>query len=583
MWKRIAVIGVAAALAAAQDSRAPLQASDSIIRVNTRLVEIDVVVSDKNGSVAGLKQGDFTILDNGKPQRIAEFSAKTKLSRPEARPMPEHAVANRANTLGEEPVAATVILWDVINTDLADQAWVRQQVLKFMKSMEPGERIALYRLSKSLKVVQDFTGDPERLRLALGTVNPEQSVSLSAGNLGNLAGTIALPADDGTAETQAMIAQIQDLNQMQETQAMEMQWYALRDRALITFDALQQIADHLDGVRGRKKLIWISGSFPAVATQMTARYIGTPAETSLMETFNVNFQINKAVQSLNEAHVAVYPIDARGLTTQNNAEGFGSNNLAGKTVDGQAMSGTLTGGLLNPGYDTMNFLAAGTGGRATLADNDVQGAMRRVFDDFEVSYTIGFYPADEKLDGSYHSLQVKVNRKGVDLRHRKGYFASDSRVATAQDRRYTINRAMQRELDSTGIGLMGVPTPIEGQPGFYKVDLMIDAHDIQFRPEGDRWVANLDYATYFSKTPKLVGTIDTFAVNLTEERLREVLLNGLSLSRAIYAADEEGRLRVVIEDRSTGKVGSVWIPIEGHAATAESLKTDSSPRPEEQK
>jgi hypothetical protein len=230
------------------------------------------------------------------------------------------------------------------------------------------------------------------------------------------------------------------------------------------------------------------------------------------------------------------------------------------------MAKTLTGGLLNPGYDTMTYLANGTGGRATYADNDVQGAMRRVIEDFETSYTIGFYPVDDKLDGKYHKLDVKVNRKGADLRHRKGYFASDVKVATDQDRRYTINRAMQKELDATGIGLMGTPTPVAGVPGAYIVDLLIDAHDLQFKPQGDRWVAQLDYATYFSKVPKLVGSVETMAINLTEERLREALTKGLSLSRAVYAGENEGRLRVVIEDRATGKVGSVWIPIQDNVA-----------------
>ena len=561
MLRRILLTGLLASLCAGQN--------DQVIRVNTRLVEIDVVVTDRGGPVAGLKQSDFTVLDNGKPQRITEFMVKTARSRPEVRPLPERAVANRANTMGEEPVEATVILWDVINTDLTDQAWVRQEVLKYLKRAGAGERVALYRLAKSLKIVQDFTGDPERLRMALNGVSPEQSVNLSAGDLGNMAGTISVPTDDGTEATQALIALIQDMNQAQETAAMEMQWYALRDRALITFGALREIADHLSGVRGRKKLIWVSGSFPAVATQLTAHFIRPTLETNTIETFSVNAQLRKAVQQLNEAHVAVYPIDARGLTTENKSVGFGANNPAE----------TMTGGLLNPGYDTMNFLADGTGGRATYADNDIQGAMRRAVEDFEVSYTIGFYPADDKLDGSYHTLQVKVNRKGADLRHRKGYFASDVKVATERDRENAINRAMQNELDATRIGVMGVPTPVEGQPGLYMVEMIIDAHDLQFQPKGDRWVANIAYATYFSKTPKLVGSVETLAVSLTEERLRDVLTTGLSMSRGIFVGNEEGRIRIVIEDRSTGKVGSVWIPLEGHSApvTTESSKKEDSP------
>ena len=53
---------------------------DDTIRISTRLVQLNVVVRDKSGAVAGLKHADFTVLDNKKPQKIALFSVSESRS-----------------------------------------------------------------------------------------------------------------------------------------------------------------------------------------------------------------------------------------------------------------------------------------------------------------------------------------------------------------------------------------------------------------------------------------------------------------------------------------------------------------------
>jgi hypothetical protein len=125
------------------------------------------------------------------------------------------------------------------------------------------------------------------------------------------------------------------------------------------------------------------------------------------------------------------------------------------------------------------------------------------------------------------------------------------------------------------VGLIAQPEPVEGQPGQYRVTLTIDTNDLTFRNVNGRWLSLIDYATYFSETPTLTGTTETLLVNLAEERYRETLRSGAEVWRIVDTGGQTGRLRIAIQDRTTGSVGSIWIPLE---ATAESSKTDSSQR-----
>src|SRR5262245_10273721 len=119
MWGGAAALLVFAGAAFAQEP--------PTIRVDTRLVEVDVVVRNDKGAVPGLTQDDFTVFDNGQRQQIAAFSIKTGRVSSTSRPLPKGAVSNRLDPSGEEPSEATVLLWDFLNTEVADQAWVRGQ------------------------------------------------------------------------------------------------------------------------------------------------------------------------------------------------------------------------------------------------------------------------------------------------------------------------------------------------------------------------------------------------------------------------------------------------------------------------
>src|SRR5436190_1641653 len=139
---------------------------DNTIRVNTRLVQVDVVVRDKNGPVANLTKDDFTVLDNGKPQRIDVYSISTaqrSVPPSSAPPLPVGTVSNRRDAQNENPTSATVIMFDMLNTPQQYQLNAIKQLIGYLKSLKKEDRIALYILENELHVAHDFTNDPDDL------------------------------------------------------------------------------------------------------------------------------------------------------------------------------------------------------------------------------------------------------------------------------------------------------------------------------------------------------------------------------------------------------------------------------------
>jgi VWFA-related protein len=528
----------------------------STFRVNTRLVEVDVVVRSKGGAVTGLTKDDFRILDNGKPQDIATFSVRSSTSQGKANsgnaaePLPAGMVSNRVSSRGEEPVAATVILLDRLNTAVEDQSYFGKELLKYLKTLQPGEHVAIYSLLKSLRIVQDFTDDPRRLIEAALHAGAQQSVSLAASDESALKteeSTINNLADPNNA---AQVAEMALIVEMATNALTEMEDAEKKNRALLTSRALEDIAQHLRGLPGRKKLVWVSGGFPVGALEVNSRhYDEFGSETA------------QSVHALNNANVAVYAIDPRGLVS------YGTNPMipAQNSKTGQSMFSQLQRpdpvGLNAPNIAAMNLFASGTGGRAIYGTNDLVGALKTVMEDDQVIYTLGFYPGDQKMDGSYHSLSIKIARKGLEVHYRQGYLALDTKVFTPKQRRGAINDTVENPLDATELGLRAAAAPLPGRPGVYRLELTLGVNELHLDHQKDRWVGAIDFGTHFSTSPTLRGTLETIRISLTEDRLRETLNKGFVLRREINAGGETGVLRVVVQDRATGFIGSVRVPI----------------------
>ena len=214
----------------------------------------------------------------------------------------------------------------------------------------------------------------------------------------------------------------------------------------------------------------------------------------------------------------------------------------------------------------MNLLAGGTGGEAFYATNDASGAIKTIMEDGQAIYRLGFYPSDEKLDGTYHSLSVRIARNGTAVeavRARKGYFALDARNSANGHWRERLNESMQNPLEATQLGLRASATPVTGAPGVYELELTLDLDGLHLEHVKDRWVGALAYGTWLAPPdPACKGSLETIRLSLTEARLRAALQDGYVLRRKVVMGGRTGNLRVVIEDVSTGILGSVSVPFD---------------------
>jgi VWFA-related protein len=136
------------------------------------MVEVNVVVRDKNGPVAGPRQDDFVLRDRGRAQRIAVFRADSS-GMEHAAALPPGEFTNRPGD-AETSQHAVVIVWDHLNTDFGDGAVARAKVLKALSQIQPSDRVCLYALDSELRVIQDFTSDSSTLVEALRKYREEK-------------------------------------------------------------------------------------------------------------------------------------------------------------------------------------------------------------------------------------------------------------------------------------------------------------------------------------------------------------------------------------------------------------------------
>lgn len=516
---------------------APMAAQEEplVLRSTTTLVQVNVVVQTKKREpVADLKAEDFTILEKGKPQKIAFFSAEqaTRISASESK-LPPNVFSNRFAERTGVPASVTVILLDMLNTAWTDQANARRHVMRVLSQIRPEDRVGLYTLGRDLRVLHDYTTDSAALVARLNKW-PGQ----------------ALPQLEDSKPDPEMLERLAaaGLSTQLEIQTAR---FTVRNRILNTLAALEAIARHLGGVPGRKSLVWVSGSFPLSIGHEDIRNPGTPRRRQFeMDQRTYLGEMEQAARTLNHSNIAVYPVDARGL-------------VAGLSGSATAQGGMSTQAFAPENLDTMLVLAARTGGKAYINRNDIDGSLREVFNEAALTYTLGYYPSDPPSGGKWRDIQVKVNRQGVNVRHRKGYFGfeeiaeADTELAKSQ-----LREAVWSPLDATALGLHARVDPIPAKNG-YRVTMQIDASSVTLKQQGDRWTGRVDVAivTKGADGRTLDAASENIGMNLERSTYEQALKGGILYERLVPTVEGAASLRIVARDVPSGLAGSVTVPV----------------------
>ncbi len=549
--------------------------SATVLKTITRLVVVDVVATDKNGPALGLEKNDFKIFEDGKEQKITVFNfqqplARTAVAAAAPRKLPENIYSN-VPSYGVDS-SLNVILLDALNTSLPHQAYVRDQMIRYLEKMPAERPVAVYTLSTKLTLLQDFTSDPEVLKKIVKELNAKASPLQD-----NPAGgpeTELLPA--GMADSGMMPA-----GMLAAMQAFEQERVAFQTdmRVRYTVDALTSIARSLSGYPGRKNLIWISEAFP-FSIDPNLELTGN----IFAGTRNYGPQLAELADSLIDAQIAMYPVDARGLEPPSafDASSTGRDKFGRSLARGGRMGAAISAesATLQNVHSTMQDLAERTGGKAFYNTNGIDAAVRQSIDDGSTYYTLAYYPENKNWNGKFRKIQIKVDRPGIKLRHRLGYYAVNPEVfasQNAQQRAMAFNLALSPDSPAATALLFhaAVIPPTEKAPGKVLVNFGVDPHAIAFEQQAD----GLEHATIecavqaYSAKRQMKGESTTMAAALKPATYARVMQEGFPCQQAIELAPGDYLLRLGVRDDKTGLVGSasakVTVPQSASSANPE--------------
>ncbi|MGH9545672.1 MAG: VWA domain-containing protein [Terriglobales bacterium] len=522
----LAFVLVLGMLSASGISQEP--SSEYTFRSKTELVLVNVTVRDKNGNpVRDLKREDFTVLEDNKPQQVVSFdlentdavlstaASEAALLRP-AQP----AGTNATPSLATRPLKdrrLIILFFDLssMEPDEIDQATTAAQTY-VDKQMVAADLVAVVSLGSTLSVNQDFTSDRALLKQALQAFNLGAGAGFEEGSTG---------ATEGTAETGGSFTVDDTEYNIFNT-----------DRRL---QALRSIADKLAQIDEKKSLIYFSSGMDRTGIENQS-------------------QLRSATNAAVRANMAIYTMDIRGLQAlvpggeAQNASLRGTSPYSGKSVAGQFDSNATT-------QETLVTLAGDTGGRAFLDSNDFSRVFTGVQQDTSLYYLLGYHSTNPARDGRFRRITVRVNRPGVKIDFRRGYYApADFQHSTRDDRERQLDEELASDLPTTDLPvyLSAAYFRIADRKFYVPVSVVVPGSQIPFTHNKDQDRATLDILGVVTDPDKRpVGQIrDTVKLALDTSQLvqrKNVQYNsGFVLPPGTY------HLKFVVRENQSGRLGS---------------------------
>ena len=558
----------------------PAGATDvPVFKANSEAVVVDVVVTKGNDQpIVNLRKEDFQLVEDGQAQRVDLFEEHTASTAP-ADPLPPMP----ANVFTNQPVvppgdSVNVLLLDSLNTPKPDQAFVHQQILNFLKNIQPGTRVAIFALGSKLRYIQGFTDDPAVLRAALNDTKLMKPESSPASR------TRQDDVDDAdhikTMEMMNGGHMTAGIEAVQQAHA-DFAGYQGGEAVQMTLAALRRLALYLAGVPGRKNLIWFSSTFPVtIFPSAKEKNLSTAQRT-------YGQQIKDTADVLTSSKVAIYPVGAEGT-------------MINRTIDTDASLGGPVKGTMEDYIDAnssragtiaaMEQLASDTGGEAIFNTNDLNKAIARVVQNGSHYYTLVYSPTNRNMDGKYRRVEVKVNGGRYKAAYRHGYYGDQAAIRKAASEPEDDGDAdplrplLGYGLPSASQLLYGVrvlpasPQPdataeraggnaaLTGHVTRYTIDFMIRWTDVDLdvTSKGTHAGKIQVGAIAYDRDGKPLNWIGTKQLmNLNTETYAAVQRSGIPASLQLDLPAEAVSLQTGIYDWGSRRVGTLQVPLAG--------------------
>lgn len=527
----------------AQTAPAPAQppagASDQppvTFRAEINYVEVDARVLDaKGGFLTDLTEADFQVLEDGKPQKVTAFSLVNIPVERQPRPLfaSSPIEADVADNVTGHDGRVYVLVLDDIHTNALRGARTKAAARQFVQRyIGANDSAAVVFTSGRSDASQEFTSSQGRLLAAVDKFVGRKIRSSTLERLDD---------EQRTRDTRQAGERVSDM--LDSERAMQ---------ARTTLDSIRNLATYLGGISGRRKaMVYFSEGVDYDITDV----FGSSSGSVIMQA------TRDAVAAATRANVAIYGVDARGLNS------LGDDMIEVADLPTDSSVGLGIGSFYNEvqrGQDSLRVLSSETGGFAVVNQNDFSTGFERLVADNSAYYLLGYYSTNERRDGRFRKIEVKVNRPGVTVRARKGYAAARGRVEADKSDGKTapeLRAALASPLPVSGLPLALAAAVFKGadNKGAVVISTLIAARDLPLAEKGGTFNNDLEVvitaADYGGKS--YPGERATLALNLKPDSVPRLRAGGFRVLNQIDLPPGRYQLRVAVIEGNTKRAGSV--------------------------
>ncbi len=515
------LLGFSGGLVAAQAQEAQVAPSVPTVKSRSRNVILDVVVTDARGQpVRGLSADEFTITENGTPQkiRLVDTAGEGGAAAPaDAAREPLRQTETQPPGPGRPSGGTrTVILLDEVNVQFFDLAFARQRLEAFLRSDKAaGQPIAIMTMSKqATALVHDFTTDRATLVKAVHAI---PAVLTATGEGGQINGNVDF------------------LGEMENFR-----------RAV---GVLEQLSSALKGTTDHINVLWITSGFPGLTQTVVSGDVQSTLDRLLRGTSNLFL----------EARLTLYTIDPHGVQIESSlpnhngqifqGSGSGATNInTGEELEGNVLNLSNTQAVAN---SMLGKLDQRTGGRMYGNMNDIDVPIAMAIEEGSSAYRVAYSPSDKNFDGRYRKIHVKVSRPGLVARTRDGYFAlAEPAAPSREDRKLRLEEALESPFPYEGLRVSGT---LSGTAARAAVDVTVEPAGLTrtFEAGGTRRKVLVAMAAY-SAGNRVLGS-QVWEVEAKNGKGEEGAVR-YSLPYPLPAGT--ARLRVAVLDANSDRVGT---------------------------
>ncbi|MCI0665148.1 MAG: VWA domain-containing protein, partial [Acidobacteria bacterium] len=586
------------------------QSQDPLVRIETELVQIDLVVADKNGKlVRDLKREDFELFEDGKKQQITHFAAGTA-TKPATwlrAERPPQARENKTTVTTTEVRGGRYIVIAVDDFHLAAENLMiaKRTLQRFInEQLVAGDQIAVVTTSGNVGLFQQFTSDREVLERAISRLSVQNRTVTSSSDVPRISDYQAELIDLGNREALELAAlEIMRLENVApppppggrggggrpggpggqspfggvsareraEEQAKSKARSIVAQNAhytRATLDILDSTIRSLRQLTGRKMLVLLSDGF----------FLGGSSSSQF-------FDIRRITDAATRSGVVIYSIDARGLIAM--PPGGDASTPSRIETDLPGAQARIEMGSLDAKRDGINALARDTGGFLVINTNDLNLGLQRVLDDNETYYVLAYEPPESRRDGRFHKIEVRIaDRPELKARTRKGYLAptpekppeksaekqrEKSPEKVAQEAKATKDAQIKSGLASL-FPLREIPIEISvefidiaGRGPSALINAHIDASALELQRTNDLLTDTIDLTVaVFDERGKVAHShSERLSLNLKASVLETIVKKGFSYRRHISLKPGFYQARIALREEGTARLGSAasWVEI----------------------